>query len=94
MPITAINKQRYESMNKSKDKILTKKEVAEYLRFKSTTSIDDMIREGEFIAGFRRGKRGRGWFESEVKAWLDARIDERNTLMAEIIAKKSNPEIV
>ncbi|WP_374444915.1 helix-turn-helix transcriptional regulator [Providencia sp.] len=81
-------------MNKAKDRILTKKEVAAYLRFKSTTSIDDMIREGEFIAGFRRGKRNRGWFESEVKAWLDARIDERNTLMAEIIAKKSNSEII
>lgn len=29
-------------MNTSKDRILTKKEVAAYLRFKSTTSIDDM----------------------------------------------------
>ncbi|HAK8655298.1 TPA: AlpA family phage regulatory protein [Salmonella enterica] len=79
-------------MNLSNDKILTKQEVATLLRLNSTTSIDDMIREGEFIAGFRRGKRRVGWFESEVNAWLAARIDERNALMAEIAAKKQRKE--
>ncbi|EBP3364249.1 AlpA family phage regulatory protein [Salmonella enterica subsp. enterica] len=74
-------------MKPIEDKILTKKEVAALLRLNSTTSIDDMIREGEFIPGFRRGKRRVGWFESEVNAWLTSRKDERNNLMAEIIAK-------
>lgn len=74
-------------MNPTKDKILTKQEVAKLLRLNSTTSIDDMIREGEFIPGFRRGKRRVGWFESEVNAWLATRIEERNNLMAEILAK-------
>lgn len=74
-------------MSTPQDKILTKREVAARLRLRSTTSIDDMIRAGEFIPGFRRGLRRVGWFESEVNAWLAARVDERNSLMAEIIAK-------
>ena len=80
-------------MSTLQDKILTKREVANRLRLRSTTSIDDMIRAGEFIPGFRRGLRRVGWFESEVNAWLAARVDERNNLMAEIIAKaKSRKE--
>lgn len=79
-------------MSTAPDKILTKKEVAARLRLRSTTSIDDMIRAGEFIPGFRRGLRRVGWFESEVNAWLAARIDERNALMAEIAAKKQRKE--
>lgn len=74
-------------MNTVEDKILTKREVAAKLRLSSTTSIDDMIRAGEFIPGFRRGMRRVGWLESEVNAWLAVRIDERNTLMADILAK-------
>ncbi|EMV6261136.1 AlpA family phage regulatory protein [Salmonella enterica] len=74
-------------MNTTQDKILTKREVAARLRLRSTTSIDDMIRAGEFIPGFRRGLRRVGWFESEVNAWLAARVDERNALMAEITTK-------
>ncbi|EAM4447329.1 AlpA family phage regulatory protein [Salmonella enterica] len=74
-------------MNTTQDKILTKREVAALLRLRSTTSIDDMIRAGEFIPGFRRGLRRVGWFESEVNAWLAARVDERNALMAEIATK-------
>lgn len=74
-------------MNTIQDKILTKREVAALLRLRSTTSIDDMVRAGVFIPGFRRGLRRVGWFESEVNAWLAARVDERNSLMAEIIAK-------
>ncbi|EBB7650857.1 hypothetical protein CRW69_25725 [Salmonella enterica subsp. enterica serovar Newport] len=74
-------------MNTTQDKILTKREVAARLRLRSTTSIDDMIRAGEFIPGFRRGLRRVGWFESEVNAWLTARVDERNALMAEIATK-------
>ncbi|EAA9002488.1 AlpA family phage regulatory protein [Salmonella enterica] len=74
-------------MNTTQDKILTKREVAARLRLRSTTSIDDMIRAGEFIPGFRRGLRRVGWFESEVNAWLAARVDERNALMAEIATK-------
>ncbi|ELP8537527.1 AlpA family phage regulatory protein [Salmonella enterica] len=74
-------------MRNAQDKILTKKEVAARLRLRSTTSIDDMIRAGEFIPGFRRGLRRVGWFESEVNAWLAARVDERNSLMAQILAK-------
>lgn len=61
-------------MNTAQDKILTKREVAALLRLSSTTSIDDMIRAGEFIPGFRRGLRRVGWFESEVNAWLAARV--------------------
>ncbi|EHK3590667.1 helix-turn-helix transcriptional regulator [Salmonella enterica subsp. enterica serovar Minnesota] len=74
-------------MNTTQDKILTKREVAARLRLRSTTSIDDMIRAGEFIPGFRRGLRRVGWFESEVNAWLTARVDERSALMAEIATK-------
>lgn len=74
-------------MSTAQDKILTKREVAAMLRLSSTTSIDDMIRAGEFIPGFRRGLRRVGWFESEVNAWLAARVDERNSLMAQILAK-------
>lgn len=74
-------------MDTTQDKILTKREVAARLRLRSTTSIDDMIRAGEFIPGFRRGLRRVGWFESEVNAWLAARVEERNNVMAEIIAR-------
>lgn len=74
-------------MTASTEKILTKKEVAALLRLSSTTSIDDMIRAGEFIPGFRRGLRRVGWFESEVNAWLQVRIDERNKVLEAILSK-------
>lgn len=72
-------------MHLAEDKILTKKEVAERLRLRSTTSIDDMVRDGEFMPGFRRGKRRVGWFESEVNQWLGERVQERDALMLKII---------
>ncbi|WP_337262624.1 MULTISPECIES: helix-turn-helix transcriptional regulator [unclassified Serratia (in: enterobacteria)] len=77
-------------MTTSTEKILTKKEVAALLRLSSTTSIDDMIRAGEFIPGFRRGLRRVGWFESEVNAWLQARIDERNKVLEAILSKNKS----
>jgi prophage regulatory protein len=77
-------------MTTSTEKILTKKEVAALLRLSSTTSIDDMIRAGAFIPGFRRGLRRVGWFESEVNAWLQARIDERDKVLEAILSKSKS----
>ncbi|EQA2399843.1 helix-turn-helix transcriptional regulator [Escherichia coli] len=63
-------------MNITEKKILTKREVANLLRL-STTSIDTMIKAGEFIPGFKRGLRRVGWFEDEVKSWLEKKVEER-----------------
>ncbi|CAM6765890.1 AlpA family phage regulatory protein [Escherichia coli] len=63
-------------MNITEKKILTKREVANLLRL-STTSIDTMVKTGEFIPGFKRGLRRVGWFEDEVKSWLEKKVEER-----------------
>lgn len=63
-------------MSITEKKILTKREVASLLRL-STTSLDAMVKAGEFIPGFKRGLRRVGWFEDEVKSWLEKKVEER-----------------
>lgn len=52
-------------------KILTKREVADMLRIKSTTTLDKMIRKGLFIKPLHRGQRLVGFYEHEVMSWLE-----------------------
>lgn len=58
-------------MEKFSRKILTKREVADMLKIKSTTTLDKMIQKELFIKPFRRGQRLVGFYEDEVLAWLD-----------------------
>ncbi|ELL7417794.1 AlpA family phage regulatory protein [Salmonella enterica] len=54
-----------------KRKILLKQEVKDVLRIKSDSSFYEMIKRGEFPAGFKVGLRRVGWYEDEVYSWLD-----------------------
>ncbi|ENP0792749.1 AlpA family phage regulatory protein [Salmonella enterica] len=53
-----------------KRKILLKQEVKDILRIKSDSSFYEMIKRGEFPAGFKVGLRRVGWYEDEVYSWI------------------------
>ncbi|EPD0208797.1 helix-turn-helix transcriptional regulator [Salmonella enterica] len=59
-----------------KRKILLKREVKDILRIKGDSSFYEMIKRGEFPAGFKVGLRRVGWYEDEVYSWLDERAKE------------------
>ncbi|EEF5710500.1 AlpA family phage regulatory protein [Salmonella enterica] len=59
-----------------KRKILLKQEVKDVLRIKSDSSFCEMIKRGEFPAGFKIGLRRVGWYEDEVYSWLDKSAKE------------------
>ncbi|EBW8860927.1 AlpA family phage regulatory protein [Salmonella enterica subsp. enterica serovar Muenchen] len=59
-----------------KRKILTKREVKDFIRVKSDSSFHEMINRGEFPKGFKIGLRRVGWYESDVNSWLDERVKE------------------
>jgi prophage regulatory protein len=44
----------------------------------SIATLDRYIRAGEFPAPIKFGRRGVRWFDHEVRAWLAARVAERD----------------
>jgi prophage regulatory protein len=60
------------------DRILRLQAVLEFCAI-SETQLFDLIRRGQFPRPIKISDRGRGWLWSELRAWLDARIAERDS---------------
>lgn len=56
--------------------ILLKQEVKNIIRIKADSAFHEMIKRGEFPAGFKIGLRRVGWYKDEVYSWLDERVKE------------------
>mgnify|MGYP001233721065 CR=1 FL=1 len=63
------------------DRILRKPEV-QYMIGLSDPTIWRLERGGKFPHRIRLGGNAVGWFESEIKAWLQERANERPTINA------------
>ncbi|HHY9512509.1 TPA: helix-turn-helix transcriptional regulator [Escherichia coli] len=63
-------------------KIIVRTEVKKLINIKSDSTLQAMIKAGEFPAGFRIGLRRRGWYEDEVLAWLKEREQEARGAVA------------
>ena len=61
--------------------ILRRDEVERRTGYKHTTIYKKMA-DGEFPQSIRLGARAVGWVESEVEAWLKAKINERDGVAA------------
>jgi len=59
-------------------KILKAPQVAEEINV-SIPQIYKLASKGTFPKPIKLGERGSGWLRTEVDAWLQARIDERDT---------------
>ena len=57
--------------------ILRRDEVERRTGYKHTTIYKKMA-DGEFPKTIRLGAKAVGWLESEVEAWLDARVEARD----------------
>lgn len=62
--------------NVGQERLLRKKAVLERTGF-SNASFYDAIKRGEFKQGVKIGPRAVAWPESEVNAWIESRIAER-----------------
>ena len=59
-------------------KILRVPEVSDRIGY-SIPSIWRLAREGKFPKPLKLGPQASGWLEDEVEAWINTRIDERNS---------------
>jgi len=59
------------------NRIVRKKELPKFTGLQRTT-IDDLIRVGNFPKPIPLGKRSVGWLESELLDWQRARVAERD----------------
>ena len=58
-------------------KILKVKEVAEELNV-SVQQIYKLVSKGRFPKPIKLGERGSGWLTSEIDAWLQSRVNQRD----------------
>jgi prophage regulatory protein len=59
-------------------KILRVPEVSDRIGY-SIPSIWRLAREGKFPKPLKLGPQASGWLEDEVEAWINTRIDERDS---------------
>ena len=64
------------------NKILRLPAVEERVGVKRS-SIYDWISKNQFPSGFVLGKRARGWLESDIEKWIEARTKDRNAKSGE-----------
>jgi prophage regulatory protein len=60
------------------DRILRLEAVIEFSGL-SETVIEDLVKRGRFPNAVRISDRAKGWLWSELRAWLDQRIRERDS---------------
>ena len=60
-----------------KSKVLKAKQVAEEINV-SVPQINKLDSLGRFPKPIKLGERGSGWLTSEIDAWLQSRVDERD----------------
>ena len=61
----------------SNSKILKVKQVAEEINV-SVPQVYKLVSLGRFPKPIKLGERGSGWLTSEIDAWLQSRVDERD----------------
>ena len=61
----------------SETKLLKATEVAIYIKT-CKSQVYKLVQQGRFPKPIKLGERGSAWLVSEVDAWLQSRIDERD----------------